>query len=157
MALTALLIGTVTAVLGTGRVTVPLIAGTTLIWIWIPFVQLFTGLFFVRGARAPTLEALAHYFETGRYWSCWLLLFAAVLLLGPQPFAILDWAVATAIIPVMLTMRALTRTAREVCGASERSARRRVFVHQAITHTILVLYFGWAVALWPRLAVLVRS
>jgi hypothetical protein len=105
----------------------------------------------------PISEALARYFETGRYWSCWLLLFTAVVLLGPRPFAILDWAVATAIVPVVLTTRALTRTASEVCGASQRSARRRAFVHQAITHTILVLYFGWAVALWPRLAALVRS
>ena len=143
--------------LGAGRVTVPLIAGTTLIWIWIPLVQLLTGLLFVRGARVPTAEALARYFETGRYWSCWLLLFTAVLLLAPRPFAILDWAAATALIPVVLTTRALRKTAREVCGASERSARRRALVHQAITHTILVLYFGWAVALWPRLAALVRS
>ncbi len=143
--------------LGTGRVTVPLIAGTTFIWIWIPLVQLLTGLLFVRGSRVPTSEALARYFETGRFWSCWLLLLTAAVLFGPRPFAILDWAAATAIIPVVLTTRALTRTAREVCGASERSARRRALVHQAITHTILVLYFGWAVALGPRIAALVRS
>ena len=157
MALTALVIGTATAVLGTGRVTVPLIAGTTLIWMWIPLVQLATGLFFVRGARVPTSDALARYFETGRYWSCWLLLFTAVLLFGPRPFATLDWAAATAIIPVVLTTRALTRTGCEVFGASDRDARRRALVHQGITHAILVVYFGWAVALWPRLAALVRS
>lgn len=157
MLLAALVLGTAAAVLGTGRVTIPLVASTTLIWIWIPVVQLLTGLLLVRGARLPPSEALTRYFETGRYWSGWLLLFTVVLLLAPRPFAIIDWALATALIPAVLTTRALTRTVREVCGVSERSARRRALVHQAITHTILVLYFGWAVALWPRLAVLVRS
>jgi|SRR5688572_22100775 len=157
MALTAVVIGTATAVLGTGRVTVPLIAGTTFIWIWIPLVQLLTGLLFVRDARVPLVEALTRYFETGRYWSCWLLLFTVVLLLGPRPFAIFDCAVATAVIPVLLTTRALMRVARDVCGATDRSARRRVLLHQAITHTVLVCYFGWAVALGPRIVALVRS
>ena len=156
MALTALVIGTATAVLGAGRVTIPLIASTMLIWIWIPIVQLFTGLYFVRGARGPRSDALVRYFDTGRYWLGWLLLFTVVILLAPRPFAILHYAVATAIVPAALTRRALVWVGK-TCGMPERTARRRALMHQAITYTIVLLYFGWAVALWPRLAALVRS
>ena len=156
-ALTALVIATVTAVLGTGRVTVALVAGTALTWLWVPIVQLLTGLVFVRRARVSTSAALTAYFHTGLLWSCWLLLFALVILLVPRPFAILDYAIATALIPAALTARALARVAREICGLNPHQARIRVFMHQAVTYAILVLYFAWAVALWPRLAPLVRS
>ena len=153
MALNALVIGTVAAVLGTGRVTIPLVASTTVMWSWVPVVQLLTGYLFV--GRVPRRgEALTEYFETGVYWAVWLLLFALVILVAPQPFAIVSYALATAFVPVFLTARALTRLRRHRCGERASVARRRVFLHQAVTHTIVVGYFAWAVALWPRLLAL---
>jgi hypothetical protein len=149
MALTALAIGTVAAVLGTGRVSVPLVASTTVMWSWVPVVQLLTGYFFV--GRVPRRgEALIHYFETGVYWATWLLLFALAVVLAPHPFAILDYALATAVVPVVLTARALTRLRRQRFGERASVAWRHVLVHQAVTHAIVVGYFAWAVALWPR-------
>ena len=153
MALTALVIGTVAAVLGTGRVTVPLVASTTVMWSWVPVVQLVTGYFFV--GRVPRRgEALIQYFETGVYWAAWLLLFAIALLLSPNPFAILDYAIATAVVPVVLTARALMRLRRQRFGERPSVAWRHVLVHQAMTHAVVAGYFAWAVALWPRVLAL---
>jgi hypothetical protein len=153
MALTALVIGTVAAVLGTGRVTVPLIVSTTAMWSWVPVVQLLTGYLFV--GRVPRRgEALIQYFETGWYWATWMLALAVVILLAPKPFAVLYYAVATAIVPAVLTARALVRFRRQRHGERPAIAWRRVLVHQAVTHAIVVAYFAWAVALWPRLLAL---
>ena len=153
MALTALVVGTVAAVLGTGRVTVPLLVSTTVMWSWVPVVQLLTGLVFV--GRVPRRgEAVKEYFETGSYWTVWLLTFAAVVLLAPKPFAILFYAVATALVPAVLTARALARLRRLRFGDRPSAAWRRTLLHQAVTHGVVIGYFAWAVALWPRLRAL---
>ena len=153
MGLTALVVGTVSAVLGTGRVTLPLILSTTLMWSWVPVVQLLTGYLFI--GRVPRRsEALAQYFETGKYWLVWMLVFAAAVLLAPRPFAILFYVVATSVVPLVLTARALARVRRQRFGERASVAWRRVLVHQAVTHGIVVGYFAWAVALWPRLIAL---
>ena len=157
MVLLALVIGTVTAVLGTGRVTIPLVASTTVVWCWIPLLQLLTGLLFIRGTRLPLSQALARYFQTGRYWSCWLLLFAGAVLLAPQPFTVLNLLKATALIPLLLTARALVEAGMDICGDTRPAARRRVVMHQALTYAVFLVYFGWAVALGPRIASLVRA
>lgn len=155
--LSALVVGTVTAVLGTGRITLSLLISTTLIWSWIPIVQVMTGLLFIRGARMARRAALARYFQTGRYWSAWTLSFALVLLLVPNPFAFLTYLILTAVFPAVLTAHALVAAAMDICGDSPDRARRRMLLHQGVTYAILVSYFGWAVALWPRIAALVRA
>jgi hypothetical protein len=157
MALTALVIGTAAAVLGTGRVTVPLLLSTTVVWAWVPVVQLFTGLLLVRGAGGRRAEALAAYFATGVYWSVWILAFSAVMVLAPRPFSIFYMAVATVVAPIALTAQALARLRRERFGDTRAAAWRRVLAHQALTHAVLVLYIGWAIALWPRIAGVVRG
>lgn len=150
MVLTALVIGTATAVLGTGRVTIPLILSTTFVWSWVPIVQLLTGLLIVRGA-ADRASALASYFSTGRYWSLWILTFTAAMLLTPAVWSVFFYAVATCIVPILLTSRSLIAWRQQDFGDTRAAARRRVLMHQAITHAVLVLYVAWAIALWPRL------
>lgn len=150
MLLTALVLGTATAVHGTGRVTIPLIVSTTVVWSWVPIVQLLTGLLVVRGA-ADRSSALASYFSTGRYWSLWILTFTAVLLLTPAVWSVFFYAVATSIIPILLTARSLIAWRQQVFGDTRAAAKRRVLTHQAITHAVLLLYVAWAIALWPRL------
>lgn len=150
MILTALVLGTATAVLGTGRVTIPLIVSTTAVWSWVPIVQLLTGLMLVRGA-ADRSSALASYFSTGRYWSLWILTFAAVMLLTPAVWSVFFSAIATCIVPILLTARSLIAWRQQVFGDTRAAAKRRVLLHQAITHTVIVLYVAWAIALWPRL------
>ena len=150
MILTAFVLGTATAVLGTGRVTIPLIVSTTVVWTWVPIVQLLTGLMLVRGA-ADRSSALASYFSTGRYWSLWILTFAAVMLLTPAVWSVFFSAIATCIVPILLTARSLIAWRQQVFGDTRAAAKRRVLLHQAITHTVIVLYVTWAIALWPRL------
>ena len=150
MLLTALVLGTAAAVLGTGRVTVPLIVSTTLVWCWVPLVQLLTGLLLVRGATDRT-SALTSYFATGRYWSLWILAFAAVIALTPAVWSVFFPAIATCIVPIVATARSLMAWRQRVFGETRGAARRRIYLHQAITHAVLLLYVAWAIALWPRL------
>ena len=157
MALTALVIGTAAAVLGTGRVTVPLVLSTTVMWSWVPVVQLLTGWWMVAGRGSRRGEALSEYFATSRYWSVWLLGFTLCVLLAPRPFELLLWALATAVVPAALTARALVTLRQQYFSDSRSSAWRRVAIHQGITHGVIVLYFAWAVALWPRLIAMVRG
>lgn len=153
MALTALVMGTAAAVLGTGRVTVPLVLSTTLVWSWVPVVQLLTGLVLVQGRGPARRVALTHYFATGRYWLIWVLCIAVILLLLPDPhlWVWLDYLLLTFLLPATLTARALRRMRRELFGDSPAAARWSVAAHQVITYSIVVLYIAWAVALWPRL------
>ena len=160
MLLTAVVMGAAAAVLGTGRVTVPLILSTTLVWSWLPVVQLLTGMVvvgtpldFTRG-KSPRNGALTRYFATGRYWSGWILCIAVILLLLPDPrlWVWVDYLLLTFLIPATLTARALTRLRRELFGDAPSAARRRVLLHQVITFSIIVLYISWAVAMWARLS-----
>jgi hypothetical protein len=154
MALTALVIGTAAGVLGTGRVTIPLVLSTTWVWSWVPVVQLMTGLLVAGGRGATRRVALARYFATGRYWSTWILCIAVILLLLPDPQLWMwrDYLLLTFLLPATLTARSLRRMRRELFGDSPAAARWRVAAHQLITYSIVVLYIAWAVALWPRLA-----
>lgn len=158
MALTALVIGTAAGVSGTGRVTVPLVLSTTLIWSWVPVVQLLTGMVVVQGRGPARGVALMQYFATGRYWSIWILCIAVILLLLPDPqlWMWLDYLLLTFLVPATLTARSLRRMRRELFGDSPAAARWRVAAHQLITYSIVVLYIAWAVALWPRLATAVQ-
>jgi hypothetical protein len=99
---------------------------------------------------------LADYFATGRYWSTWILAFTGVMLVAPRPFSIERIAIVTAVVPVALTTLALVRL-RLHFGDSRAAAWRRVLLHQTVTHTLVILYFAWAVALWPRLIAMVRG
>lgn len=151
MVFTAVLIGTATAVLGTGRVTLPLVASGALCWSFVPVLQLLTGLLFVRGARGSRTRALARYFAADTYWSTWILAYAAVLLLVPQPGRFAMYLMATAVLPLLLTARALVHVRRNACGDSPQGASRIVAAHQALTILLFLGYVMWASALWPRI------
>jgi hypothetical protein len=155
MSLMALVMGTAAAVLGTGRVTVPLLASTTLVWSFVPVVQLLTGLVFVRRSNRPTAEALAAYFSTGTPWSVWILTVTGAALLWPDLWSRLLWLLPTTLIPIVLTSRALWRLRWLELGDSSGSALRRVVLHQSLTQAIIVAYIAWAVALWPRIVAVV--
>ena len=155
MLLTALVIGTAAAVLGTGRVTVPLILSATFVWSWVPVVQLITGMIVVHaGSQERRRGAWVQYFATGRYWSIWILCIAVILLLLPDPrlWVWVDYLLLTFLLPATLTARSLRRMRRELFGDSPPAARWRVAAHQAVTYSIVALYIAWAVAVWPRLA-----
>lgn len=156
MTLTAFVLGTATAVLGTGRVTIPLVLSTTLVWSFVPVLQLLTGLWLLSGYRGRRGAAIGSYFKTDVYWSLWILGFAAAAIAIPDFWSVVGYALLTCAVPIVLTARALVRLRLQLFRDRPNAATRRVVIHQALTHAMVVLYIGWAVALWPRLLPMVN-
>ena len=155
IASTALILGTATAVMATGRITLSLVLSGALVWSFVPVFQVLTGFFFVRGRRTPRGVAWARYFAPGWYWWLWYLVIAAIILMVPRSAAFLYYFLCTFPIPATLTARALVALRREVHGDNAFTAVRHVAVHQGVTYLALATYIGWTVALWARLAPLV--
>jgi hypothetical protein len=144
MALIALVVGITTSVAATGRTTLTLVASGAVCWSFVPVVQLFTGVLFVRGARIPRAQALERYFELHRPWSLWLLGCALFLLLLPSQG---DWILpiaASGFVPLILTIRALVRTGQSHLGFTAAIARRRAIVHQLATWAVGLAYAEYA-------------
>ena len=151
MGLVALVIGTSVAAAATERVTIPLVLASSLGWAFVPVIQLLTGLVLVRGAaRGCRLHALEQYFDTHRAWSLWILGVHAVFLLVPASRGVGLVLVPFALLPALLTIRALVRVCREVLGMPATAARRAVALHQAVTYVIVLAYAAWASAYLPR-------
>jgi hypothetical protein len=144
MALIALVIGITTSVAATGRTTLMLVASGAVCWSFVPVVQLFTGVLFVRGARIPRAQALERYFALHRPWSLWLLGCALVLLLMPNQQ---DWILpvaASGVVPLILTNRALARAGHHDLGFTSAIARRRLITHQLATWAVGLAYAEYA-------------
>ena len=156
MALTALVLGTATAVASTGRVTPALVISGSVAWSFVPLVQLFTGLVLVRGAAMSRGEALARYFAAHTAWSLWVLAAAVFAVLVSNPLAWLFTVVLTAAVPMVLTARQLVRLCRTDFGLAADLARRRVAVHQALTVAVILVYGEYAGGLVRRLVELFR-
>ncbi|HXG55070.1 MAG TPA: hypothetical protein VNJ03_06790 [Vicinamibacterales bacterium] len=152
MALIALVIGASTAVVGTGRLTWSLVVSGTLLWSVVPLLQLLSGVLLIRRADRQALDG---YFSTHRSWSMWLLAGAAAVLVLPDPGGALMFLAATAVVPIILTARALAAFCRDSLGLSRASARRRVGLHQVVTYAVVLAYADFAVALMPRILALV--
>ena len=149
---TALILGTATAVMSTGRVTISLVLSGMLVWSFVPVFQVLTGMIFVRGSRTSRGVALARYFAPGWYWWIWYLLVAGIVLLVPNAESSLDYILCTFPIPAALTARSLVALRQELHGENAFKAVRHVALHQGVTYLALAVYIGWSVALWARLA-----
>jgi hypothetical protein len=84
-------------------------------------------------------------------WSLWIA--GALFILGDAPtgWRVEGPIVATAAIPIVWTAIIAAAFCRVVLGDAPGAARGRVALHQAVTWTIALLYFGFAVALGPRI------
>ena len=138
--LTAVILSTVAAIVGTGRITLSLVVSGLAMWSFVPVLQLLTGLVLVGFRR----DALERYFATGYIWHLSLLAIGVFFLLWPSPP---EFLVAAIIVPFALTARAL----RSVAPPG------RVALHQAITLALLIGYVAWAIGGWARIAGLVRG
>jgi hypothetical protein len=154
-ALAALVMGTASAFAATGHVTLGLLVSGLVCWTFVPLLQMATAaaITWPRAARSlPLARRLELWFMGHAPWSLWI--FTVTLLMGNAGiWSRLEWAViATAVIPSIWTSVIAAAFCRVVLGDSPRAAIARTAVHQAITWTLLLLYFGWAVALQPRIA-----
>lgn len=151
MALTALILGVSMSVVATGRITLRLLMSELVCWSFVPLLQLFTGLVFIRGTSLDRAGALRAYFGAHRPWLLWMLVVATTLLLLPNPGGVIIFVLLSAIIPSALTFVALRRIAAGVFHESPSRATWRVLAHQAVTILIVLGYVELSVALVPRL------
>lgn len=152
MALVALVIGAAVSAAATERVTLSLVLTSALAWAVVPIIQLGTGLWLVHtGIPGRRVAALECYFATHRPWSLFILGFHALLLGWAPARGYALFLIPLAAIPIVMTVRALTRLCREVLGMPAVQARRAVGIHQAMTYAVLVAYAAWAGAYLPRI------
>jgi hypothetical protein len=154
-ALTALVMGTASAFAATGHVTLGLLISGFVCWTFVPLLQMATAAAILRpraGHSLPLGHRLELWFMGHAPWSLWI--FTVTLLMGNAGiWSRLEWAViATAVIPGIWTSVIAAAFCRVVLGDSRRAAIVRTALHQAITWSLVLLYFGWAVALQPRIA-----
>ena len=150
MLLVALVIGTSLTVASTERITLSLVAVGTAGWIFVPVLQLLTGLLLIRGTSRDRLSVLERYFALHWPWSFWILATQASLLLSPWLRRQGLWMMVTAAVPLLWTVKLLIAFCREELRLDERRGRWRVGLHQSATYALVVAYVALAVALWPR-------
>jgi hypothetical protein len=149
MTLVALVIGVSLSAASTERVDFRLVLSTSLAWSFVPALQLLTGLVLTRGS-ADRLRALEAYFRTHVPWSLWILGVHALFVVATPARDAALWVALTAVVPAVLTARALLALCRSRLALSPRAARRRVAVHQALSYGLVLLYVEFAVALGAR-------
>ena len=152
MLLVAIVVGAATAAGATGRITWSLLVSGTLVWSFVPIVQLLTGLLMVRGTNVSRRRALDSYFSAHRPWSLWLLGVAAVLLVAPNPGVSVLYVAATFVVPAVVNIRLLLACCRRDLGFSPSVARSRVLVHQLVTALVLAVYGAYAIAFIARMS-----
>ena len=154
-ALTALVLGSASAFAATGHMTLQLLLSGMVCWAFVPLLQIATAAAILRpnGIRLLPLDRrLELWFMGHAPWSLWIV--AVTLLMGmPGIWSRVEWPIiATAVLPGIWTSVIAAAFCRVVLGYSRGAAIARTALHQAVTWTLLLLYFGWAVALPPRIA-----
>lgn len=153
--LLAVLLGIVTSIAAAQRLTVSLVFSQALWWSFVPALQLLTGALLVASAprrRVDVLRAIELLFAGHGAWSLWLLVFAA----AESTSAGLPVLLASAVAALGVTARVTAAFAGHVLGVSPRSGRIRVFVHQAATVAVILIYIELSTALSVRLLPFVR-
>lgn len=149
-ALIAVLLGVITAIAATGRITASLVVSQTLVWAFVPALQVITAAMVIASVRRRRVDfprALELLFAAHGPWSLWLIVFAA-----SQGVAVnTDVMLASALVPIAWTAVLVAAFAREVLGLTASSARRRAFAHQAASVALMVIYIELATALWTRI------
>ena len=147
----ALVLGLATAMSATGRVTPALLLSTTACWSFVVVIQAAIALTLVASPARRTVglaRAIDLYFAGHAPWSLWML---AVAAWAPSPIGrpVTPVLIAAAV-PLVLTPRILSAYFREVLEMDPRDAVARAAAQQTMTWVTLVVLFGTAVALTPR-------
>ena len=150
--LVALVIGVSIALAATRRISLALVASTTLSWSYIVVLQLLIAvpLLARRARRTVGLpRAIDLYFAGHAPWSLFVLFAAAW---GPAAGGRRLWPLeVAAVIALVLTLRILSAFFEVVLAMDGRSARRMTILQQAITWSLFIALNWWASAFTPRL------
>jgi hypothetical protein len=153
-ALLALVFGTVAAMASASHVDVRLVASTTLYWSFVPAVQwLIAGALVASAPRRvlPVPAAIDAFFTTSLPWALWMIAFAGWSAAGPPVARSITLPLLAALIPLLWTPRLVFNYCRRILGDDRGAALRRTVAHQVASWLLFVVYYGWAVALWPRM------
>ena len=158
-ALFALIVGTVTAVCSTGRVTFGLVVSGTICWSFAPAVQLAVACVVIATSRRrPDLRQSLDLFFVGQApWSLWLLAVAAWTALAPPTQPIQSAVAISAAIPLAWTIVIVFTFFRIVLQHSRGEALARTCSHQVLIWLVVGTYVTVANQLWPRLVGLLES
>ena len=150
--LVAMIFGAFAAIGATRHAPPGLLLSTTICWSTVVIMQAAIALVVIAAPARRTVgipRALDLFFASHAPWSFWML---AVAAWGPVPGArSMTPLLAAALIPMVLTPRAIAAFFREVLELDPRAAMRRTLAHQALTWTVCLVLFGSAVALLPRI------
>jgi hypothetical protein len=148
--LAAVVIGVSMSIAATRHVTPALAFNTTLAWAFVVVLQIAIALLVIAVPSRRTVgvsRALDLFFASHAPWSLWLLAVAALPAPLGRPVMPL---LAIAVVPLVLTNRAIAAFFREVLQFGSRRAALHTAAHQAITWGTFVVLYGYAVALQPR-------
>jgi hypothetical protein len=149
-AFTALLIGGLSAIAATGRITASLIVSGAICWSFVPRLQIATAAPFALRSVPATIarpRALELWFVASGPWSLWIFIALAVL---TTTTASQTWVVVTAILPGLWTAWLLTAFFREVLRLPAASAIRRTIAHQALTWGLILTFIEVMTATFTR-------
>lgn len=152
-ALVALILGTTIAISATHRVTLTLVASTSLYWSFAPLVQMLAAAIVIASSRQRRLgmaRALDLFFMGHVPWSLWILAFGVRAAIGPHGTGITDYFLISALVPLVWTAIIVFAFCRTVLNSSPRGALRRTLLHQGIIWTFTIAYVVMAVQAWPR-------
>ena len=152
--LASLVLGTSLSIAGTHVASIPAVIGVAVFWGFVPAVQLFSAWTICRRApravvtlpRAIELLFLAHL-----PYSLWLMAFAAMSFALASAPALVNTFLLTALLPAVWTPVLIAAFSRTVLGCTPRDARRRTFVHQALTWGVIVAMAILAYQPWTRI------
>jgi hypothetical protein len=157
-AFASLLVGTAVAIMATGRVTIPLVLTGALFWMFVPMLQLLMGAVLAWSApfravampRALELWMLAH-----APWSLWLLAVAAIVSLGSAPFLGSELVILSGLVPVVWTSIIVRAYCVAVLRLGRPAARWRIFAHQLMVWSAIVIFGLLTGGVWPRIVALI--
>ena len=148
--LVAVVLGTAMALSSTHHATPALVLSTTLLWSVVVIGQVAIALAVIGTPRSETVgraRALDLFFASHAPWSLWMLAAAAWVPHFGDPGMPL-WLMAIA--AIAFTTRSIAKFFSEVLRMDRGRAAVRTLVHQMLTWGLFTVFYGAAVALWPR-------
>jgi hypothetical protein len=154
-ALFAFIIGVVTSICSTGRVTGSLVIGGTICWSFAPALQTLVASVVLSTSRWRPPASLAHqidWFFIGQGpWALWLLIVAAWSAAVPITRQPQRPILISAVVPAAWTAVIVFKFFRTVFQCSQAKAIRRTGLHQGLIWLAIAAYITLMNQLWPRL------
>jgi hypothetical protein len=153
-ALFAFIVGAVTSICSTGRVTWSLVLGGTICWSFAPALQVVVASVVLSTSRPrpPSLTNQLDWFFIGQGpWALWLLtvaVWSVAVPITPQS----RWPIlASAVVPAAWTALIIFKFFRTAFQYTNKEALSRTCFHQGLIWLVIAAYLTLMNQLWPRL------